>query len=72
MKCHLKTGRTHQIRVHLNHIGHSILGDDLYGKKSELINRQALHAFKVNFIHPITKKNLEISAKLPEDIKKLI
>lgn len=72
VKCHLKTGRTHQIRVHLNHIGHSILGDDLYGKKSELINRQALHAFKVNFIHPITKKNLEISAKLPEDIKKLI
>lgn len=72
VKCNLKTGRTHQIRVHLSYIGHPILGDDLYGKKSEFVNRQALHAYMVNFIHPITKNKMEIMAELPEDIKKLI
>lgn len=72
VKCNLKTGRTHQIRVHLSYIGHSILGDDLYGTKSALINRQALHAYKVMFIHPLTHKKLEINCKLPEDILKLI
>ena len=72
VKCHLKTGRTHQIRVHLKHIGHSILGDDLYGKKSDLINRQALHAFKVVFMHPITRNQIEITAELPNDINELI
>lgn len=54
VKCNLKTGRTHQIRVHLSYIGHPILGDTLYGNPSELISRQALHAFRVEFIHPIT------------------
>lgn len=72
IKCNLKTGRTHQIRVHTNHIGHPILGDDLYGKKSNKINRQALHAYKVTFIHPINKKYIEIEAKIPKDIENLI
>lgn len=72
VKCHLKTGRTHQIRVHLSYIGHPILGDDLYGEKSKFINRQALHAYMVSFIHPITKNKMEIMAELPEDIKKII
>ena len=72
IKCNLKTGRTHQIRVHLNYIGHPILGDDLYGKKSELINRQALHAYKVTFIHPIYKNKIEIVAELPNDMKALV
>ena len=72
VKCNLKTGRTHQIRVHLMHIGHPILGDNLYGKKSELIDRQALHAYKISFIHPITKRILKIETNLPEDIRKLI
>ena len=72
IKCILKTGRTHQIRVHMKHIGHSILGDDLYGEKSELINRQALHAYRVSFIHPIAKNKIEILAELPKDIKNLI
>lgn len=72
IKCNLKTGRTHQIRVHLSHIGHSILGDDLYGTKSDLIGRQALHAYKINFIHPITKKEVEIISKITKDIGKLI
>lgn len=68
----LETGRTHQIRVHCNYIGHPILGDSLYGKSSNLIDRQALHSCKVTFIHPITNKKMEIIAELPIDIKKLI
>lgn len=72
VKCNLKTGRTHQIRVHLSYIEHPILGDDLYGKKSEFINRQALHAYTINFIHPLTKKLFKIDAEMPKDISKLI
>lgn len=68
----LETGRTHQIRVHCKYVGHPLLGDTLYGNSSELINRQALHAYKINFIHPITNQNIEIVADLPDDIKKLI
>lgn len=72
IECILKTGRTHQIRVHTSYIGHPILGDDLYGKKSEIINRQALHAYKINFIHPITKEILKLEAPIPKDIEELI
>ena len=68
----LETGRTHQIRVHTNYIGHSILGDDWYGKKSKLINRQALHAYRVKFIHPITKNIIEIETNLPNDMANII
>lgn len=72
VKCILKTGRTHQIRVHTSYIGNPILGDDLYGQKSFLINRQALHAKKITFTHPISKVKIEIEAKIPKDIKNLI
>jgi len=72
IKCSLKTGRTHQIRVHTSHIGHHILGDDLYGKKSDLINRHALHAHKVIFTHPITQKIIRIIAPIPKDMEELI
>ncbi|RDY23398.1 RluA family pseudouridine synthase [Romboutsia maritimum] len=69
----LETGRTHQIRVHMSHIGHGIIGDELYGYVDEnLINRQALHAYKLEFEQPRTKEKLEFNAELPEDIKKLI
>lgn len=68
----LYTGRTHQIRVHMQYIGHSIVGDSLYGNSSSLINRQALHACKINFIHPITKVQMNIEANLPDDILKLM
>lgn len=67
----LETGRTHQVRVHSAYLGHPILGDSLYGSPSPIISRQALHAFKVRFQHPITKKLIEIPSNLPEDIKKL-
>ena len=68
----LETGRTHQIRVHTAYIGHPILGDSLYGKESNLINRQALHAYKVEFIHPITYKKMKIQSFIPKDIEILL
>ena len=52
-------------------IGHPLEGDDLYGRKSELIDRQALHAYKISFIHPITNKQLEFIAPIPEDMNKI-
>lgn len=67
----LETGRTHQIRVHLSHTGHSIVGDSLYGKESDLISRQALHAYKVAFFHPTSKKKVEIISELPIDMKQI-
>jgi len=72
VKCILETGRTHQIRVHFSHIGHPLLGDTLYGSSSELINRQALHSHKVEFIHPITNKKISLRADLPNDMKIII
>ncbi len=68
----IDTGRTHQIRVHFSHIGHPILGDTLYGSKSSLITRQALHAYQIHFIHPITKNDVVVKAKLPEDFIRII
>ena len=68
LKINIETGRTHQIRVHMSYIGHPILGDTLYGKKSTLIARQALHAFRLSFIHPVTNKKIYIEAPLENDI----
>lgn len=68
----LETGRTHQLRVHSKYIGHPILGDTLYGEKSNLISRQALHAYKITFLHPIMKQIMTFEAKLPKDINSLI
>lgn len=71
VKCLLKTGRTHQIRVHMAAIGHPLLGDTMYGVSSPLINRQALHSYKISFIHPISHNLLELTAELPDDMKNL-
>ena len=69
----LETGRTHQIRVHMAHIGHGIIGDELYGYVDEnLINRQALHAYSLEFNQPRTKEKLQFKADLPKDIIDLI
>jgi len=68
----LETGRTHQIRLHSKYIGHPILGDTLYGNKSNLILRQALHCHKISFIHPILKNKLELISAMPEDMQKAI
>jgi 23S rRNA pseudouridine1911/1915/1917 synthase len=91
LECRLESGRTHQVRVHMSHIGHPLIGDPLYGiqkngaqaalKKaacpeeiSEQIlsfNRQALHAFKISFTHPVTGEKTAFEAPLPEDMDKL-
>ncbi len=65
----LHTGRTHQIRVHLSHIGHPIAGDSLYGGRPDLIDRQALHAYYIEFNHPVSAERCSFEAPLPEDIK---
>ena len=75
VECKLETGRTHQIRVHLNHLGHPIYGDTLYGygeEEEELIKRQALHAYGLNFKSPRTGEELTLRAELPNDMKELI
>ena len=72
VECILETGRTHQIRVHFAYLGHSLLGDTLYGTSSSLINRQALHAYKVEFTHPLSKKKVKYITTVPEDLNKLM
>ena len=75
VECELFTGRTHQIRVHLKSIGHTIVGDELYGNglNKELgINRQFLHAYKVKFTHPATKKEVELEIPIFKDMKEFL
>jgi 23S rRNA pseudouridine1911/1915/1917 synthase len=86
IECYLETGRTHQIRVHMNFKGNSILGDKSYGKKKKKFkeidpniekkinnfNRQALHAKNLGFVHPTTKKQIFFEAKRPKDFDALI
>ncbi|MBQ3523063.1 MAG: RluA family pseudouridine synthase [Clostridia bacterium] len=64
----LETGRTHQIRVHMAHLGHAVAGDYVYGndKKSAYLNGQCLHAIKIGFVHPITNEYLEFTSELPD------
>lgn len=68
----LETGRTHQIRVHMKHIGHPLPGDFLYNPDYSVIERQALHSHKLIFKHPMSGELLEFVADLPEDMKKII
>ncbi|ERI09975.1 RluA family pseudouridine synthase [Aneurinibacillus aneurinilyticus] len=68
----LDTGRTHQIRVHMSHIGHPLLGDDLYGGERTLISRQALHSRILSFPHPRHKELLTFTTPLPDDMYCLI
>jgi 23S rRNA pseudouridine1911/1915/1917 synthase len=68
----LRTGRTHQIRVHFAHLGHPLVGDELYGGRSDWLARQALHAKFLRFPHPITREELEIEAPEPEDFADLL
>lgn len=68
----LETGRTHQIRVHMKHIGHPLPGDFLYNPDYSVIERQALHSYRLNFKHPITRKEMDFVAELPRDMKIII
>lgn len=80
VECRLETGRTHQVRVHMAHIGHPLLGDPVYGRsrpqhrellKSLDFHRQALHAAELGFVHPVSKHNLHFKSPLPSDIQEL-
>jgi 23S rRNA pseudouridine1911/1915/1917 synthase len=72
VRCELVTGRTHQIRVHLAAIGCPILGDTTYGDPSTLIARQALHAWRASFPHPVTRERLTLEAPVPPDLRAAI
>jgi 23S rRNA pseudouridine1911/1915/1917 synthase len=87
VECKLDTGRTHQIRVHLSHVGHSVIGDQIYGQNARKISyyasgalkqvlatlkRQALHSYKLEFKHPSTGKNMSFVSELPEDLQQII
>lgn len=87
MECHLETGRTHQIRVHMAHIGHPLIGDPEYGAafrtKANLLpeaaksvvsqfHRQALHAFMLQFEHPSTGETMHFEAPVPDDMAALV
>ncbi len=74
VECMLKTGRTHQIRVHMSHLGHPVVGDPVYGVKKEPFptNGQLLHAYKVGFIHPRTGEYMEFCSPLPEFYEKVL
>ena len=77
IKCNLKSGRTHQIRVHLEHVNHPIIGDRTYKKGSPkfnttIIQRQALHAINLSFIHPSSDQTVQFESLIPDDISRLI
>ena len=68
VRLQLETGRTHQIRVHMTSIGHPLIGDTLYNPETALMNRQALHSYRLAFTHPVTGVSLEFTSPLPEDM----
>ena len=72
LELHLDTGRTHQIRVHMTYIGHPLIGDFLYNPESRLMDRQALHAGRLEFIHPVTGERLSFEAQMPEDMATIL
>lgn len=74
LQINLETGRTHQIRVHLSHIGYPIIGDEVYsnGKNEWNVSGQCLHAWKLEFIHPITGEKISLEAEIPEYLKNII
>ncbi len=72
LRLRLETGRTHQIRVHLSHIGHPILGDEVYGSPFKGLEGQCLHAGKIGFIHPIKNEYMEFESPLPEYFEEVL
>ena len=72
VKVRIETGRTHQIRVHMKSLNHPILGDATYGNSTDGIARQMLHAYRLKFTHPISKKEMVVTAPIPEDFKRAL
>lgn len=81
VECRLETGRTHQVRVHMTHIGHPLVGDPVYGRarkplsdilKARNFTRQALHAARLGFIHPVTGNKIALDSEIPADMRELI
>lgn len=72
LSIHLETGRTHQIRVHMKHIGFPLIGDYLYNPDMEYMTRQALHSHRLQFTHPITGESMDFIAPLPVDMQKVL
>lgn len=70
VKVRIETGRTHQIRVHMKSLNHPILGDATYGNSTDGIARQMLHAYRLKFTHPISKKDMVVTTPIPEDFKR--
>ena len=71
VRVYIETGRTHQIRVHMKHMGYPILGDMVYGRKDSE-KRQMLHAYKLEFLHPVTEKPMKFISEIPEDFRKAL
>ena len=71
VKVNIETGRTHQIRVHMRYLGYPILGDSVYGRKDNE-KRQMLHAYKLEFLHPVTGHQMEFTGEIPEDFQKAL
>ena len=72
LSIHLETGRTHQIRVHMKHIGFPLIGDHLYNPDMEYMTRQALHSHRLRFTHPITGESMDFTVPLPEDMRQVL
>ena len=72
VRVNIETGRTHQIRVHMKYLGYPILGDSVYGKESKSVKRQMLHAYKLEFMHPVTGKEMIIKSEIPKDFSEVL
>ncbi|MDO4331732.1 MAG: RluA family pseudouridine synthase [Eubacteriales bacterium] len=72
IRLHLETGRTHQIRIHMKYLGFPLIGDSLYNPDMEFISRQALHSYRLEFLHPITGIKMEFTAPLPDDMQQVL
>ncbi|MFN1208243.1 pseudouridine synthase, partial [Enterococcus lactis] len=72
VKIKLHSGRTHQIRVHFNAIGHPLIGDWLYNPDNHELNRQALHCYKMKFYNPFTRQDVVCESKIPTDMSSII
>lgn len=68
----LKTGRTHQIRVHFNYLKWPLVGDKLYGGETDILNRPFLHSHQISFVHPISRKELIFNSEIPDDLIKIL